>query len=207
MKFLLLVEGETEKRAIPDFLKRWLDRNLTQRVGIQPIRFRGHAHFMREMAIKARMHLHGPKQDELIAVLGLLDLYGPDYPEDLTTAEQRQAWGVRHCEKQVNDDRFRMFFAVHEVEAWLLSQPENFPEKVRNAFPTKVANPEMVDFEEPPAKLLDRIYKQRLKKGYKKTVNGRELFAKLSPAVAREKCPYLQAMLDEMLEMAKAKGH
>ncbi|MEN6436959.1 MAG: TOPRIM nucleotidyl transferase/hydrolase domain-containing protein, partial [Syntrophobacter sp.] len=39
MKFILLVEGHTEKIALPDFFKRWLDPRLKQRVGIQFVRF------------------------------------------------------------------------------------------------------------------------------------------------------------------------
>ena len=38
MKFVLFVEGHTE-RAIPEFLKRWLDPQLSQRAGIQTVRF------------------------------------------------------------------------------------------------------------------------------------------------------------------------
>jgi hypothetical protein len=31
MKFVLFVEGYTEKKALPEFLKRWLDPRLSQR--------------------------------------------------------------------------------------------------------------------------------------------------------------------------------
>ena len=38
------------------------------------------------------------------------------------------------------------------------------------------------------------------------TTYGKQLFAKLDPAIATDKCPYLKAMLGEMLEMARAGG-
>jgi hypothetical protein len=41
MKFKLFVEGYTEQKAIPAFLKRWLDAHLEKRVGIQAVRFEG----------------------------------------------------------------------------------------------------------------------------------------------------------------------
>lgn len=207
MRFILLVEGQTERGTAASFLKRWLDPQLKQPVGIQVAAFDGYADLVRKMATKARMHLDGPKQSEIVGVIGLLDLYGPNfYPPGKGTAEERYAWGKEHFEAEVGLDRFRMFFAVHEFEAWLLSQPEIFPRDVKNALPNKIAQPERVNFSEPPAKLLDRIYLQHTRNGYKKTTYGKQLFAKLDPNVAIPKCPYLKAMLDEMLSLAKAAG-
>jgi len=171
------------------------------------VSFDGYANLVQKMATKARMHLAGPKQDEIVAVIALIDLYGPSfYPPDKTTADERFAWGKEHFEKEVNLDKFRFFFAVHEFEAWLLSQPDVFPRDVRNALATKIAQPERVNFVEPPAKLLDRVYKQQTKGNYKKTTYGTQLFAKLDPAVAIGKCPYLKELLEEMLSLAMAAG-
>ena len=79
------------------------------------------------------MHLEGPKQTEILAVIGLMDLYGPRfYPGHLSTADERHQWAKEHFEKQVGLDRFRMFFAVHEFEAWLSSQPDIFPRDIQN---------------------------------------------------------------------------
>ena len=41
MKFVLFVEGHTEKKSIAPFLKRWLDPKLKQSVGFQVVRFDG----------------------------------------------------------------------------------------------------------------------------------------------------------------------
>jgi hypothetical protein len=134
-------------------------------------------------------------------------LYGPTfYPPDKTTADERFSWGREHFEKEVGLEKFRLFFAVHEFEAWLLSEPDIFSREIKNALPNKVAQPERVNFTEPPAKLLDRIYKQQTTRNYKKTTYGKQLFAKLDPTTAVSKCPYLKAMLDEMLTLAKAAG-
>lgn len=208
MKFVLLVEGKTEKDTVAAFLKRWLDLQLTQPVGIQVVSFNGYAELASKMATKARLYLEGPKQEEIIAVVGLLDLYGPNFfPPELETAQKRYEWGVKHFRMEVNRDRFRMFFAVHEYEAWLLSDPKIFSPSVKSALPAKkIAQPEQVNFDEPPAKLLDKIYKQTTKRGYKKIVYGKQLFAKLDPATAVSKCPYLKTMLEEMLSLAKNAG-
>lgn len=208
MRFVLFVEGYTEREAVGPFLKRWLDPQLDQPVGIRVVRFNGWRHLVDDIATRARIHLDGPKGSEVIAAIGLLDLYGPDfYPPDRDSAEERRLWAVQELERRVDHPRFRMFFAVHELEAWILSQPENLPHAVREALPSKVNQPESIDFDEPPAKLLDRLYEARTGRSYKKRTYGRNLFDKLDPAIASQKCLHLAEMLDYMLTAARQAGH
>ncbi len=207
MKFVLLVEGHTEHLAARDFMQRWLNPQLNRNVGIQIVRFEGYAELLRKIAQKTRAHLDGPRNEDIIAVIGLIDLYGPTfYPGHTQTADERYEWGVQHIEKEVGRDRFRMFFAVYEFEAWLLSQPTIFPPKIKRALPGKISQPETVNFDEPPAKLLDKVYRAQTKRNYKKTTYGKELFKKLDPAAAVKKCPRLKEMLQEMLRLAKEAG-
>ena len=137
----------------------------------------------------------------------MLDLYGVDYyPENASSVQERYDWLCQYFENEVGHVRFRMFCAVHELEAWILSQPDCLPTKVRNALPGKVQNPEGVDFEEPPSRLLRRLYRDQMGRGYKKIVDGTDLFSKLNPDVARSKCPHLRKLLDEMLRLAREAG-
>ena len=154
-------------------------------------------------AKKARLYLNGPDNQDIIAVISLLDLYGPDiYRSDVRTAQDRYTWAKAEMERKVDHPKFHQFFAVHETEAWLLSEPEIFPVAVKNALPAGTASPESVNFDEPPAKLLDRLYRSKLKQTYKKTTHGKQLFDKLDPALAYAKCPRLKETLDELVEMA-----
>lgn len=204
MKFVLFVEGQTERQCLPEFLKRWLDQELQQRVGIQIVKFNGWQHFYDDFEQKALAYINGPQQSQIVAVIGLLDLYGPTfYPQEIQSAEERHDWAVKHFEKKVGHPKFRMFFAVHEVEAWLLSQPEHLPTEVRSALPGRANHPETVNFNEPPAKLLDKIYKNRTGKGYKKIVHGRDLFQKLDPTIAAAKCPRFRALMAALKTLAK----
>lgn len=204
MKFVLFCEGYTEKKALPAFLKRWLDNQLSQPVGIATVRFEGWRELYDDAPKKAQLRL---KETDVIAVISLLDLYGPTfYPDHLTAVDERCDWAKKHIEKRVGQSKFRQFFAVHEIEAWLLSDLTLFPREIRSGFPGKVEFPETVNFDEPPAKLLDRLYRDRLKRNYKKVTQGKELFDMLSPEAARQKCPRLKEMLDEMLELAKSVG-
>ena len=207
MKFVLLVEGHAEKLAAGDFLKRWLDPQLGTAVGINVVNFKGNAQLVRKIVASAQHHLDGPDAQKIVAVIGLLDLYGLDiYPTNLTTTKERHDWAVQELEKRVDRPKFHMFFAVHEFEAWILSQPNILPRSVRDALPKTIAQPEKVNFDEPPAKLLNSLYRSRTRKNYKKTTYGKQLFGKLDPVVAAGKCPYLKAMLDKMLHLAKTAG-
>jgi len=61
-------------------------------------------------------------------------------------------------------------------------------------------------FDEPPAELLDRLYREKQKKHYKKVIDGSALFKKLDPDRAYEQCPIFRQMMEEMLTLAKGVG-
>lgn len=204
MKFVLFIEGHTENIALPQFLKKWLDPRLPNPVGIKTVRFEGWPELVKDAPRKANMHLGGTDKDEIIAVISLLDLFGPTfYPSHVKESKERYDWAKKDIEDKVNQTKFFQFFAVHEVEAWLLSEPTIFPVDVGKALTEKTAHPEMVNFDEPPAKLLERLYRKHVKRSYKKVVNGKELFGKLDPSIAYNKCPRLQQLLDKMLDLAE----
>jgi hypothetical protein len=143
----------------------------------------------------------------MLGAIGLLDLYGPTFfPGHLSLARERYKWGKAKIEGDVNLDRFRMFFAVHEIEAWILSQPEILPVGVSTRLPGQARDPESVNLNEPPAKLLDLLYRRHTGGAYKKVTYGDDLFRKLDPNVAFDKCPRLAEMLTEMLAMAAGQG-
>ncbi len=200
MTFVLFCEGWTEKGALPDFLRRWLNCKLPQRVGIQPVRFNGWAEMDKDVAVKARLHL---QRSDVIAVIGLLDLHGPSfYLPEHASVKQRIDFAKQRIEAKVNNPQFRQYFAVHDIEAWILSQPALLPSAVRKKLPGTIADPEMVNFDEPPARLLNRCFREATQRNYKKVTYGAELFRDLDPCVVREKCPYFRQMADELVDLA-----
>ena len=207
MRFVVFVEGYLEWIVLSGFLSNWLNSATTQRVGVNVIRFQGGGEFKNKLASAARRHLNGPSNFDLIAVVGILDLYGVNYyPNHVSTVRERYDWLCQHFENEVGSTKFHMFCAVHELEAWILSQPENLPSDVKRALPGRARNPESVNFDNPPSKLLQRLYRQRLRRDYKKIVDGSSLFSQLDPAVARNKCPYLKRMMDKLLSLAQEAG-
>jgi len=201
MKFVLFCEGWTEQSALPDFLRRWLNSKLPAKVGVQPVRFNGWPEMVKDSPTKARFHLAKP---DVIAVVALLDLYGPTfYPTNRSTVADRYAWAKAFLEEKVSNPRFHQYFAVHEIEAWILSQPDVLPSEVRKRLPATHVKPETINFNEPPAALLNRLYEEATKRGYKKRVYGEELFRALDPQVVWEKCPYFRQLADELVDLAK----
>jgi hypothetical protein len=202
VKFILLVEGETESKALPGFLRRWLNEQLPERVGIKTDIVSG----IKDLRTKAGIYINSSESSDYIAVIGLLDLYGLEgFTKRNESIEKLIISERQRITQNINSEKFRLFFAVHELEAWLLSQPDIFPGEISKTLSSSIKNPETVDFDEPPSKLMKRIYREKLnKRNYKKTVDGSALFSKLDPQVAYTKCPYLREMLDEMLSLAKS---
>lgn len=205
MKLVLFVEGHTEKKALPEFLKRWLDPRPPQPIGINIVRFEGWHDYVDDIAKKVALNLSGKTGADKVGAIGLLDLYGPTfYPSHAASVAERYAWAKQDLEGKVNHPRFRQHFAVHETEAWLLSQPGLLPKAIGAALPGRCNQPETVNFDEPPAKLLDRLYREKQRTAYKKVTDGANLFRNLSPDIARNACPKLADLLDDMLALALA---
>jgi hypothetical protein len=167
----------------------------------------GIGHYRREIPKKVGLHLDNPSGGDVIAAIGLADLYGyPNFPPQFTVVADRYNWAKNQLESRVGNARFRQHFAVHELEAWLLSEPDLFPAHVRAKFTSSIGDPESVNFDEPPGKLLSRLYWETMTRHYQKRIEGALMFQRLDPETAHQRCPYLARMLDDMLSLAKAAG-
>ncbi|WP_300160727.1 DUF4276 family protein [Solidesulfovibrio sp.] len=198
MKIILLVEGETEQKALPEFFRRWLQgRHVDPLPAISAVNAEGCGNHIKECARRTELHLKNP---DVVAVFGLLDVYGANnIPGHCRTVDEKCDYLRQLLEREVGSPKFRQHFAVHELEAWLLSDPTIFPPAVRKGLPAKAARPETVNSTEPPSKLLERLYRKATKREYKKRVDGHTLFTRLDPNLAYAKCKALAALLDDML--------
>lgn len=197
MKLALFVEGDTET-YIGALLKRWLDPKLRQPIEIGTVNFRGVGNYLREFHDRARRELNKAR---LCGVVGLIDYYGSSlqYPHD--TVEKNYVWAKRELETRVGDPRFRQHFAVHETEAWLLSDRGIFPRDIIDHLP-KTPKPEAINLHNPPSHRLKDLYWRKEGKKYKKSLDGPNLFGKLDPELAYSRCPHLKLLLDDLLGLA-----
>jgi hypothetical protein len=200
VKIVLLVEGDTEKSVLPGFFQRWLKGKVDPLPGIFAVNAKGCDKLLKACAQKAAMHLDSR---DVLGVIGLIDLHGPECPPHCTTTDKRRDYLRELLEKEVDSPRFRQHFAIHELEAWLLSDPNIFPPAVKKALPRKVHAPEQCSGPDLPGALLARLYREKTAKDYKKRVHGSELFAKLDPTIAADKCPALAALLGDLLDLAR----
>ncbi|MCI0640789.1 MAG: DUF4276 family protein [Gemmataceae bacterium] len=201
-RIALFLEGETE-RALPPFIHRWVDPQLPEgkKVGITPVKFQGVSNYLDDLSKKVGLYLENGRAD---FVVGLVDLYGiPKERIDLSrhaTIKDKivAARGyIRNLVPKQYRDRFRQHFAVHEVEAWLLAYPKELSSEKEAQAQIKKRSPEEVNFKEPPAEFLRRILR-----GYKKTTTARNLFPRVDPQIAIDKCPYLKRFMDDLLALA-----
>ena len=186
-RIALFVEGDTERgearrRTLAHFFHSWLDPQLgsLSKVGITAVKFQGVRNFLGDLPQKVALYLDDGRAN---FVFGLIDLYGiPGNRIDLspyvTIQEKVRAARayIRALVPQQYGDRFRQHFAVHEIEAWLLAYPDQWPAEVRSQIIRR--SPEQVNFNEPPAKFLKRILGGR----YKKTTTAMNLFPKVGSA-------------------------
>lgn len=201
MKIVLLVEGHTERETLRKFFQRWLTGKVEQLPAVVAVNTKGCDNHTKDCAQKAQLYLN---QADVLAVIGLLDLHGPTYPPHCATVDQKRAHLRGKLEKEVNSEKFRQHFAIHELEAWLLSDPDIFPAEVKKALAKKSARPEALCGNDLPSGLLKRLYREKIDRDYKKRSHGAELFAKLDPDRAAAKCPALKALLDDLLAFAQA---
>ncbi|HOC92079.1 MAG TPA: DUF4276 family protein [bacterium] len=203
MKILLFVEGKTENIITQVFLKKWLDSQLDKKISVKPIVFDGCGDYLKRAGKKSQLHLDN---SEVIAIFGLLDLYGlPEKCKGGNTVDEKTNFARKKIIESLPKEcrpKFHQHFAVHELEAWLLSDPKIFPNEIK--LPGCCDNPETVDFDTPPAKLLKELFRKNKKNySYKKTIDGVNLFKKLSPDTVRDKCPNFKKFTDEILAAAK----
>ena len=193
MRILLYVEGDTEK-SLPAFISRWLAPKIQDNVQIRPVNFHGVGNYKNEFARRALRDLRSP---EIIGIVGVIDFYGSGLAYPNGSFDEKCAWAKRQLEAEVNSQRFRQHFAVHETEAWLLSAPGIFPAAIRPGLP-KNRNPETVNTHHPPSKHLKRLYRTQLNHTYGKAVEGAHLFSQLDPDTAYESCAHLRYLLDDV---------
>ncbi len=211
MKFVLFLEGATEAKGVPGFINRWLGQFFAVGVGVQADTFEGWSDLRDSAPKKAARYLTDARSSDTIAVVSLLDLYGPTfYPDDKVSVGERYVWGTAYMQERVRqhfqsrglrDDlalRYRHFFAVHETEAWFLAQPTLFPDQIRQVLEKQPKAPEAVNFQTPPGKLLEQQYLQKMKRRYGKTTNALNFFPRLDTETVVSRYPYLKAMLHDI---------
>lgn len=202
-RIVLFVEGDAETMTLSSFFHKWIDPQLPAqtKVGFIVENFKGINKYLDQLETQLDLNLNRGRAN---FVVGIVDLYGLPSQIDLSKCLTRKD-KVQSARQQILQHvpaklrkRFRLHFAVHEFEAWLLAYPEKWPQSIRDQITKKA--PEDVNFNEPPAKFVKRL----LRGSYKKTVMGRNILRTADPQIAIDKCPYLKLLAEDLLQIAKA---
>jgi hypothetical protein len=196
---VLFVEGKTET-YLPQFFQRWLaPPRVPARIGIKAVDLRGVANYRREIRKRALVAL---AESDVIGAVGLIDFYASGLQYPAGEVRHQYDWAQKTIQTEVDNPRFRQHFAVHETEAWLLSEPERFPAAVQEHLPKGA--PESVNHRNPPSRVISNLYQSKLQRPYRKPTEGARLFAKLDPDRAYDRCPHLKLLFDDMLDLVQS---
>ncbi len=67
---------------------------------------------------------------------------------------------------------------------------------------TEVAYPEHIDNVKPPSRHLSELFMRHIRRGYRKTVDGKRILERASPGIIGRKCPHFQMLRDDLLKIA-----
>jgi len=142
----MLVEGDSE-RVLRNHLKRFLDEQ-AERTGTPKISFQTKPITFSRARLRGLIRLE--LADPEVHLIGLIDVF-PDF----RSATEAKAFLSEAAE---NHPRFYSHAAQYDVEAWLLPFWGIICRRlgVKRSSPSN--NPETVDHERPPSKLLDELY-------------------------------------------------
>jgi hypothetical protein len=208
VRVVVYCEGDTEELILKPLLAPYRERLAGCGYGLDVHIFNGAPELKRKIGAATRAALqHGVER-----VFGLIDLYGAPivWPRNVLQSDDPLAARCEYAREQMRSwvpsdirDRFHPHLAVHELEAWLLADSQALSDEMgRKVGPWP--RPEEVDFDKPPAALLNELFHTRPnKKRYDKKVDGRMLFGKVNVDTVYQMCPNFRAFVDDLLALCK----
>ncbi len=175
-RFVFIVEGKTEKESLRAFLANCLSWRGVAGVGIKILGKDSASKVFHEGPKLAGELLNAKDGESILAVYTLLDIFNAGiFPETGMSIEDRVAWGRDSMQQRFLHPRYRHYFAVHELEAWLLADTANLPAKMRADLRQHQAHPEQVNDKTSPSNLISASHLRQFNRKYSKPVHGRPL--------------------------------
>jgi len=202
-RMVVLCEGETEKIAVEQFLRRQWDEDGLAHIALHPIDLQGK---LEEIGDRAVRYL---KDESVRAVFTLVDFQGMNRVEHgrgdspAQGVERVAEWirrrGGRECRGFLH-----AHVCVHQTEAWILAEGRALSRRLHDGSVKPDPNAEEKDFDKPPAARLNEMFKRARGDGYQKIRDGRPLFEAMSFHPVYESCPHFRAFYDDLKSAAQA---
>ena len=195
MRINVLCEGQTEK-GLRQLLAKAID---VQGCGIKIKPCEGVASLLRK--------LDGRIESELISgtqvVFCLVDYHHyplPNTKRNLPFPQRLEAIKSDMI-AQIEASRHsavRCHVVVHEVEAWILADEQILAQRFKATSLSAWKQPENVNDMKPPAKVLEELFRTRLKRRYDKYKDGVDLLQKIDWQKVYAKCPAFKQLVDDL---------
>ncbi len=200
-RIVVLCEGDTEERALQQFIgRRWRAEGLGH-VGLQGINLGGKLQDIGKYTVRYL------GETEILAVFTLLDLQGMTYvkhgvSDGLELKINRVRKWLRDQAKSADGSRFRAHVCVHQIEAWILAEGHTLAARL-NANLEPDAEAESKNFQNPPAKRLNDLFRLHAGRSYRKIIDGTRLFAKMEFEPVYKSCQYFREFYDDLKTAAR----
>lgn len=214
---LFIVEGKTEGlsktpgKGIQRLLRYECEFMRTRDIRHHTVRKNGKTDLLGDVKFDVSEHLHPPKKE-----LDKLNKQGSpvgDYVFILRDLDCEDEKKVRNDIIAKIDAQFHsqveVHFAVQEIEAWMIADPDGFCSVYRHYPPALLKelkklvplghSPEALDCNPKPAVRLERtIEKHGLT--YAKTTEGSKALGTVNPDIIADRCPHFKAFRDSLRE-------
>jgi len=201
MRIKILCEGRTEE-GLRKLLAKAVD---IQGCGIKIKPYEGIATLLRKLEDRIKAELLSGAQ----VVFCLVDYYHYPLPD-----EMRHLPIVKRIEAIKSDMTsqidstchlmVRCHVVVHEVEAWILADEQVLAQRLKTKNLSPWNQPEIVNDMKPPAKVLEELFRTRLKRRYDKYKDGVDLLGKIDWQKVSEKCPTFKQLVADLKSYCEA---
>jgi hypothetical protein len=198
---VILCEGDTEELAVNNFVRRQWREEKRESIGLKPVNLNGK---LEDAGGFARNYL---EDEEVLSAFTLIDLlrmnrvtYQANDPIEGKVARVRAWLRDRLIHPRQND--FFPHVSVHEVEAWILAEGTALSQRV-GAIIAPDEKAEERNSQRSPAQRINELFLRQKKTRYRKTIDGKWLFAKMSFKPVYDSCPYFQKFYDDLRSVGR----
>jgi len=197
---VVLCKGRTEEIAVKHFISRQWEADGLKAVGLLPINLKGK---LKDIFEYVPLYHRDPK---FIAVFTLIDLCGMSRVQHNRDDELFEK--VARVKNWLQDDFEPIFFrphlSVHEIEAWLLAEGDCLAKRLKDTNIKPDRNAETKNFDNPPHRRIEALFKSRHHDDYHKINDGTLLFQCLQFQPVYDTCQYFREFYNELKSVGRS---
>jgi hypothetical protein len=210
VKISIYCEGDTE-RGVKDLLTPVCGDLREKKLGIHIKSHKNNSQLLRKIGKSTENDIINGAP----AVFCLIDLYGihEAFTHELSHALGTRNWFGMDTQEKVNwlkteiprrciapeyRAKFHIHISVYEIEALMFADPNRIARMLKVNSIGEFHHPEKINDVNPPAKLLNELFRQHLKRRYGKTTDGVSLLRELNFDLVYKQCPNFKIFVDDL---------